>query len=92
MKVEQVMNRPVVTCLPSDPLHAAAGLMWEPDCGVIPIVDDDGKLVGIVTDRDICMAGMMDGRPLSAIPAPAPRKPAPPRSRRRRGAPDPSPS
>lgn len=41
--------------------------MWEFDCGVIPVVDDDGRVAGIVTDRDICMAAYTQGKALSAI-------------------------
>ncbi len=42
--------------------------MWEFDCGMIPVVNDDGRLAGVVTDRDICMAAYMQGRPLRTIP------------------------
>jgi len=41
--------------------------MWEHDCGCAPVVDGHGKLVGIVTDRDICMAAYTQGLPLEAI-------------------------
>lgn len=56
-----------VTCTPHDSLHDAAGLMKEHDCGVIPVVSDSGALVGVVTDRDICMAAHTSGQPLSAM-------------------------
>ena len=56
MKVEQVMSRNVKTCLSDDTLNRAAQLMWENDCGCIPVVDDDGRAVGMITDRDVCMA------------------------------------
>ncbi len=42
--------------------------MWEHDCGCVPVVDGHGKLAGIVTDRDICMAAYTQGVPLEAIP------------------------
>ncbi len=42
--------------------------MWDHDCGCAPVVDMHGKLVGIVTDRDICMASYTQGVPLDAIP------------------------
>jgi CBS domain-containing protein len=35
---------------------------------VIPIVDDKGKLVGVVTDRDVCMAAFTQGRALQELP------------------------
>jgi CBS domain-containing protein len=62
MRVEQIMSRPVAMCRSSDSLHSAARLMWDHDCGALPVTDDDGKLVGMVTDRDICMATYTQGR------------------------------
>jgi CBS domain-containing protein len=56
------MTQPVVSCRSGENLHAAARLMWDHDCGAIPVVNDDGQLVGIVTDRDICMATYTQGR------------------------------
>lgn len=47
------MSPPVLTCRLTDSLSTAAQLMWEQDCGSIPVTDDEGRLVGIVTDRDI---------------------------------------
>ena len=70
MKVEQLMTRPVQTCRRGDPLDAVARIMWERDCGCLPVVErGDGALrvVGIITDRDICMAAYTQGRPLSEI-------------------------
>jgi CBS-domain-containing membrane protein len=42
--------------------------MWEFDCGIVPIVNDEGRLAGVVTDRDICMAAYTQGRALADIP------------------------
>jgi CBS domain-containing protein len=42
--------------------------MWDFDCGVIPLVDGEGRLAGIITDRDLCMAAMTQARPLHDIP------------------------
>ncbi len=42
--------------------------MWEHDCGIVPVVDGDGRVVGVVTDRDLCMAAHFQNRPLSDIP------------------------
>lgn len=55
MKVQDVMTDDVQCCAPDTDLAAAAAMMWERDCGVLPVVED-GKLAGIITDRDICMA------------------------------------
>jgi len=71
MRIEQLMSRPVQTCHPEDSIDAPARLMWDHDCGAIPVVDGDGKLVGIITDRDICMAAMFQAKPLHAIPVAA---------------------
>jgi CBS domain-containing protein len=30
--------------------------MWENDCGCVPVVDDNGRAGGMITDRDVCMA------------------------------------
>ena len=68
MKIADLMTRDVQTCTIHDSLNAAARIMWDHDCGCAPVVDMHGKLVGIVTDRDICMASYTQGVPLSAIP------------------------
>jgi CBS domain-containing protein len=41
--------------------------MWENDCGALPIIKDGRKVVGMLTDRDICMAGAMRERSLAHI-------------------------
>ncbi len=56
MKVKDVMTKEVKTCAPETDLAAAAESMWRRDCGVLPIVDDKGQVVGMITDRDICIA------------------------------------
>ena len=68
MQVKQVMTQPAVTCPVNATLDAVARCMWECDLGAIPLVDDNGKIAGVITDRDICMAAYTQGRPLSAIP------------------------
>ena len=55
MKVSEIACRPVASCTEETSLSSAARLMGDNDCGVLPVLHD-GKLVGIVTDRDICMA------------------------------------
>jgi CBS domain-containing protein len=66
--IRELMTRPAVTCPNNTTLEHAAWLMWEFDCGIIPVVDDDGRAVGVVTDRDICMAAYTQGRALRDIP------------------------
>lgn len=66
-KARDVMTRDVVSCRPADSLNRAAQLMWEGDCGALPVVDHSGKLLGMLTDRDICMAAYTRGRPLTEL-------------------------
>jgi CBS domain-containing protein len=67
MRVREVMHTDVETCGPTDNLSAAAGIMWRNDCGVVPVVDEGGRVAGIITDRDICMAVATRGRMASEI-------------------------
>jgi CBS domain-containing protein len=68
MRIKEIMSHPVVTCPTNSTLDHAARLMWEYDCGVIPVLNDEGRLAGVITDRDICMAAYTQGRALNAIP------------------------
>lgn len=68
MKVADVMTPQVRACTIHDSLNAAARIMWDHDCGCAPVIDAHGRLAGIVTDRDICMAAYTQGLPLAAIP------------------------
>ena len=65
MKVSELMTTEVRACHPHDALNRAAQLMWENDCGAIPVIDASGKVIGILTDRDICMAAYTRGIPLA---------------------------
>jgi CBS domain-containing protein len=56
MQVREIMTAPPVTCTPGTSLGVAAGRMAESNCGILPVVDADGRLAGIITDRDICIA------------------------------------
>jgi CBS domain-containing protein len=66
--VRSVMTADVVTCTPVDTLHRAAQIMWERDCGAVPVADSTGRITGIVTDRDLAMGALTQGLPLVAIP------------------------
>lgn len=67
MEVKEIMTSEAGSCTPETSLATAAMLMWEHDCGVLPVVDDVRKVVGVITDRDICMAAAMRPRPASEI-------------------------
>jgi CBS domain-containing protein len=56
MKVKEIMTQSAVCCNPETNVGAAVELMWVRNCGMLPVVGADQKLVGIVTDRDICIA------------------------------------
>lgn len=58
MKVDQLMTRAVRTCGPDAPLSEAVRLMKELDCGVVPVVDGDGRVEGVVTDRDAALTAL----------------------------------
>ena len=67
MLVESLMTREVESCRPESTLAEAAAVMWRRDCGVVPVVDEDQRVVGLVTDRDICMALSMRGERASEV-------------------------
>ncbi|HJV91485.1 MAG TPA: CBS domain-containing protein [Holophagaceae bacterium] len=56
MIVRDLCNRTPVSCREDANLSEVAGLMWEHDCGLIPVLEETGKVVGVISDRDICMA------------------------------------
>jgi CBS domain-containing protein len=53
VRTGDVMTRNVVTVHPNDTAECAARLMGESNCGALPVVDDMGRLIGMVTDRDL---------------------------------------
>lgn len=67
MAVADIMTKDVFTCQREDSLDVPARLMWDHDCGCVPVVDNERRPVGIVTDRDICMAVYTSGKPLGAV-------------------------
>jgi CBS domain-containing protein len=66
MKVKELMTPNAKAIWLTESLADAAKLMWENDCGVLPIIKDSQKVIGMITDRDICMAvAMRDTNPSS---------------------------
>lgn len=61
MKIERLMNPDVQTCRPGDSLATAAQKMWTHDIGCLVVTDDNGKPLGMVTDRDILMCAHFGG-------------------------------
>jgi len=62
MKIEQIMTPSPVTCGLSDNLAEVVERMWDANCGIVPVVDDAGHVIGVITDRDICIASATRGR------------------------------
>jgi CBS domain-containing protein len=56
MKVRELMTGETRACAAWADVGFAAHLMWNGDCGSLPVVDENDQLVGMVTDRDICIA------------------------------------
>jgi CBS domain-containing protein len=67
MQVKDLMTPSPTACTLQDTTNEAARIMWERDCGAVPVVDDQGRVVGMITDRDICIAAYFQGEPLSQI-------------------------
>jgi CBS-domain-containing membrane protein len=56
MTVKELMSDDVRSCSEDTDLATAARLMWDGDCGIVPIVNDERRITGVITDRDICIA------------------------------------
>ena len=67
MKVQDLMTTSPAGCTLTNSLADAGMMMWHHDCGILPVVAEGGKVVGLITDRDICMAGVLTGRNLANI-------------------------
>jgi CBS domain-containing protein len=67
MKVQDIMTSDVQCCGPDTNLAAAAKMMWDSDCGALPVLNVQGQVMGMITDRDICMAAATKNKPASDI-------------------------
>jgi CBS domain-containing protein len=67
MKVQEVMTKTVRFCNPETNLAEAATILWDADCGLLPVVDEAKKVVGVISDRDICIAVATKGKLASEI-------------------------
>ncbi len=56
MNVHDVMASTVSCCAPADSLESVAIMMMDNDCGSIPITNESGQPIGMITDRDIAIA------------------------------------
>lgn len=69
MKVKEIMTASPNVCDLNQSLAEAAKTMWDADCGVLPVLKDGKEVVGLITDRDICMALAMRNCNPTAISA-----------------------
>lgn len=68
MRVQDVMREAPKSCGPATNLAAVTEQLWCCGCGALPVVDASGKVVGIITDRDICVAiGTRNRRPSELV-------------------------
>lgn len=67
LTVGELMKTSVRTCCPDDTLNRAAQIMWDNDCGCVPVVDSNSCVVAVITDRDICMAAYTTDQSLSQL-------------------------
>lgn len=56
MKVRDVMRSEPRSCSPGMDLARAGRTMDEVGCGILPVIGEDDRVVGVITDRDICLA------------------------------------
>jgi CBS domain-containing protein len=56
MKVKDVMMRTPASCEATTNLGAAVEILWNRNCGILPVIDSQGNVLGVVTDRDLCIA------------------------------------
>jgi len=68
MRIDKIRSKTAVTVTETQTLNDAAHLMWTHDCGCTPVVDQQGVIKGMLTDRDIAMAAYLNGCCLSDIP------------------------
>ena len=69
MRVRDIMTAAPLTCGVTTNLAEVAHRMWQGDCGLIPVTGDDGQVLGVITDRDICIAAATRDRAPSYLRA-----------------------
>jgi CBS domain-containing protein len=62
MKVKEIMTSDAKSVGLDTNLASAAEMMWKHDCGALPVTDGGGSVVGMITDRDICIAAATRSR------------------------------
>jgi CBS domain-containing protein len=66
-KAYEIMTKSLATCHPDDSAVKVASIMKERDIGDVLVVED-GRLLGIVTDRDLAVNALSEGRDIQSTP------------------------
>jgi CBS-domain-containing membrane protein len=69
MNAKDVMTVDVHSCQADANIACVAQIMWEHDCGIVPVVDSDNRVQGVLTDRDVCIALGTRNLPAAAVKA-----------------------
>lgn len=69
MRVRDIMSGDVKSCRLDDNLAQVATVMWNNDCGIVPVINNAETPIGVITDRDICIAVATKQRLASEIPS-----------------------
>src|SRR5688572_23915626 len=64
MNAREIMTPDPKSCRASDSIQEAARLMRDCDCGSVPVVDEEHRLVGVITDRDLAIRAIAEGKPV----------------------------
>jgi len=67
MNIADLCTRDLRSCRPETNLAEVVSILWERDCGAVPVLDGNGRFVGVITDRDVCVAVGTRGRLASEI-------------------------
>src|SRR5579863_6041105 len=68
MKVREVMTKQTASCALDDSLASAVETMRKNNRGFLPVIGEGGNVVGVITDRDICITlGTRDERPSEVL-------------------------
>lgn len=69
MQVRDIMTQDPACCMSATPLQQVAKLMVDCDCGEIPVVDEQRRPIGVVTDRDIACRAVAQGLDIASTRA-----------------------
>ena len=68
-RVQEIMTEAPACCTPDTTLDVVAKMMVDNDCGEIPVVDRDQRVIGVITDRDIVCRAVAEGKNPTAYTA-----------------------